>query len=175
TDDAEHVIQAVKNGHVSTQIAITSEADLENVQVEVSDLEGSQGVIGKEHIQTHYPSYIKNVEAGGVIADPLEEADSVDVPARQVQPAWFTLAVPADAASGSYEGTITVTADDQEEVVYDYTVNVANVSIPNPEDFEFHLNLWMQPDTVAVNHGVDRWSDAHWNLLEGYIQDIASR
>lgn len=169
---------AVQNGHVSAQLAITSAADLQDVQVEVSDLQSNVGedVIQQKHIGVYYPSFIPvSGSDNEVIADPLIEADRIDIPARDAQPVWFKFDIPKQTKPGKYNGQINIAAKDKEPVIYDFTIEVADVTLPNPDDFKFHLNLWMQPDAVAVAHDVEKWSDEHWSLMEKYIGDIASR
>lgn len=168
----------VRNGQTSAQLAITSEEDLQDVQVEVSDLQAVTGnvTIPQEQVTVSYPSFVPNKGAGGgVIADPLLKVDRIDVPARKVQPVWFNFTIPKEAESGTYTAKIKITANEKEAVTHDITIEVANVMLPNPEEFDFHLNLWMQPDSVAVAHDVELWSDEHWSLLKEYIRDISTR
>ncbi|MFJ7936071.1 glycoside hydrolase domain-containing protein [Sporosarcina sp. NPDC096371] len=168
----------VRNGQASAQLAITSEAALQDVQVEVSDLQATFGdaVIPQAQVNVYYPSFVPNEgTGGGVIADPLVKADKIDIPAREVQPVWFNFMIPKDAKPGKYKAKISITANGKESVTHDMTIEVADVTLPNPEDFNFHLNLWMQPDAVAVAHDVEPWSNEHWDLLKPYIKDVASR
>ena len=148
------------------------------MHVEVSDLQATFGedVIQRAQVDVYYPSFIPNEGAGGgVIADPLVKADRIDIPARQVQPVWFNFTIPKETKPGTYTAQITIKANEKEAVTHDVTIEVANVTLPNPEEFKFHLNLWMQPDAVAVAHDVEPWSDEHWSLLKEYIKDVSSR
>lgn len=178
TQNNELSLLAVQNGQVSAQLALTSEQDLKEVQVEVGDLQAVTGnaVISGEQVMVSYPKFILNEGAGGgLIADPLLTIDRIDIPASKVQPVWFDFVIPEDAESGIYTTQIKITANEKEAVTYQVTLEVANVTLPDPEDFNFHLNMWMQPDSVAVAHDVEPWSDKHWTLLKEYIRDISSR
>ena len=176
--DSNLNLLTVRNGQASAQLAITSAADLRDVQVEVSDLQATFGddVIQRDQIDVYYPSFIPDEgSVGGVIADPLKEADRIDIPAREVQPVWFNFTIPKQTKPGKYTAQIKITANEKEPVTHDIAIEVANVTLANPDDYKFHLNLWMQPDAVAVAHDVEPWSDGHWSLLKEYINDIASR
>jgi sialidase-1 len=155
---------------------VTSAQDLKKLRVRVGPLIAPGEGIGAipNQIQVRYPSYLPD-DRGGVIADPLREVDSVDVPAGEAQPVWFTLAVPAHARPGTYHSRITVTADKVEPVVYDLSVGVADVTLPPPAQRNFHLNLWFQPDTVADQAGLELWSDEHFAAIRPYLRDLASR
>lgn len=169
-------LTAVRGGHASAQLAVTSSRDIKRLRVRVGPLIAPEQGIGAipNAIQVRYPSYIPD-ERGGVIADPLREVDSVDVPAGQAQPVWFTLAVPADASPGTYRSRVTVSAHGYQPVAYELTVVVADVVLPPPAQRNFHLNLWFQPDTVADQAGLELWSDEHFTAMRPYLRDLASR
>lgn len=169
-------LAAVRGGHTSAQLAVTSRQGVERLRVRVDPLiapgQGIEAIPDAIHVR--YPSYIPD-DRGGVIADPLLEVDSVDVPAGQTQPVWFTLAVPADASPGTYRSRITVSAHKVKPVVYELTVDVADVVLPPPAERNYHLNLWFQPDTVADQLGLELWSEEHFEAMRPYLQDLASR
>jgi hypothetical protein len=110
-----------------------------------------------------------------VVGDALEERSSVDVPAYAAQPLWFTFKVPEKARPGTYTGTVKVDADGRTQASYPLTIEVADASVPDSGDYDFFLDVWAQPETIAKNHGVRLWSDQHWKLIEKYNRDLASR
>ncbi|HEX5596263.1 MAG TPA: glycoside hydrolase domain-containing protein [Micromonosporaceae bacterium] len=174
--DRQLSLAAVRNGHASAQLAVTSQQDLKELRVQVDPLiapgQGIGAIPGA--IQVRYPAYIPD-DRGGVVADPLREVESVDVPTGQAQPVWFTLAVPPDANPGTYQSRITISAHQVKSVTYQLTVNIADVTLPSPAERNFHLNLWFQPDTVADQLGLELWSDEHFTAIRPYLRDLASR
>ncbi|MBI0292930.1 DUF4091 domain-containing protein [Streptomyces sp. PRKS01-29] len=199
-DTKELALSAVRNEQVSAQLAIASGHDLDNVKAVVGDLTGPGGAkLSGDDTQVRFVKYvpvqrsksevdwsatIDQVSSGkevsgdrnpDVVGDPLEERPSVDVPAYAAQPLWFTFHVPEKARPGTYRGTVKVDADGRTQATYPLTIEVADASAPDSDDYRFFLDVWAQPETIAQAHGVKRWSDKHWKLIESYGRDLASR
>ncbi|MGY0057203.1 glycoside hydrolase domain-containing protein [Streptomyces sp. LZ34] len=199
-DTKELSLSAVRNEQVSAQLAIASGQDLDNVKAVVGDLTGPGGAkLSGDDTQVRFVKYvpvqrsksevdwsatIDQVSSGkevsgdrnpDVVGDPLEERSSVDVPAYAAQPLWFTFHVPEKARPGTYRGTVRVDADGRTQASYPLTIEVADASAPDSDDYNFFLDVWAQPETIAQAHGVKLWSDKHWKLIEAYSRDLASR
>lgn len=106
-------------------------------------------------------------------------ADVIDLPgrpaelqARSVRPVWCTIEVPRNLAAGDYTTTLTVTdvASAAEVGRLELTVRVVDRTLPQVADQRFHLDMWQQPYAVARYHGVDRWSNEHFEALRSYMQ-----
>jgi len=197
-DTTRLALSAVRNEQVSAQLAIASGHDLHDVQAGVGDLAGPGGAkISGSGTQVRFVKYVpvqrsksemdwsatidqvsSATEVSGdrdpdVVGDALQEGSSVDVPAYAAQPLWFTFHIPRTAAVGTYTGTVKVTADDGTKVTYPLSVEVANATVPDPKDYSFFMDVWAQPETMALNSGVELWSDKHWKLIEAYDRDLA--
>jgi hypothetical protein len=197
-DTTRLALSAVRNEQVSAQLAIASGHDLHDVQAGVGDLAGPGGAkISGSGTQVRFVKYVpvqrsksemdwsatidqvsSATEVSGdrdpdVVGDALQEGSSVDVPAYAAQPLWFTFHIPRTAAVGTYTGTVKVSADDGTKVTYPLSVEVANATVPDPKDYSFFLDVWAQPETMALNSGVELWSDKHWKLIEAYDRDLA--
>ncbi|MEU5645290.1 DUF4091 domain-containing protein [Streptomyces milbemycinicus] len=199
-DTKELALSAVRNEQISAQLAIASGQDLDNVKAVVGDLTGPGGAkLSGDDTQVRFVKYvpvqrsksevdwsatIDQVSSGkevsgdrnpDVVGDPLEERSSVDVPAYAAQPLWFTFHIPNKARPGAYKGTVKVEADGRTQASYPLTIEVADASAPDSDDYSFFLDVWAQPETIAQAHGVRLWSDKHWKLIEAYSRDLASR
>lgn len=86
---------------------------------------------------------------------------------------WLTVAVPQDAHPGTYRGKVMVTAAGKTRT-YTYKVKVLDRVLPQPHEWAFHLDLWQNPYAVARVHGVELWSEEHFNVLRPYMQKLAS-
>lgn len=198
-DTTQLSLSAVRNEQVSAQLAIASGHDLHHVKASVGDLAGPGGArISGAGAQVRFVKYVpvqrsksemdwsatidqvsSATEVSGdrapdVVGDALQEGSSIDVPAYAAQPLWFTFHIPKTAAAGTYTGTVKVTADDGTKVSYPLSVEVAKAAVPDPKDYSFFLDVWAQPETMALNSGVELWSDKHWKLIEAYDKDLAS-
>ncbi|MDR3081518.1 MAG: DUF4091 domain-containing protein [Streptomyces sp.] len=199
-DTKDLALDAVRGEQVSAQIAIASGKSLKDVHAKVGDLTGPDGAkLDGDSTQVRFVKYIpvqrsksegdwsatidqvsSAKEVSGdrnpdVVGDPLEERDSVDVPAYAAQPLWFTFHIPKNAKPGRYTGTVRVDVDDDTQATYPLTIDVADATVPTPADRKFFLDVWAQPETIAQAHKVPLWSKEHWKLIEAYDRDLASR
>jgi Domain of unknown function (DUF4091)/Family of unknown function (DUF6067) len=170
-------LTAVRGGHASAQLAVASTVDLKSLRVSTGPLIAPGAGIGAipNAVQIRYPAYVPDQRVGqGKLADPLLEVDRVDVVAGEVQPVWFTLAVPEDAEPGTYTSRVIIRAHQMKPVAYSLVVEVSKVSLPPPSERDYHLNLWFQPDTIADQQGLELWSDEHFAAMEPYLEDLAN-
>ncbi|HLR95648.1 MAG TPA: glycoside hydrolase domain-containing protein [Jiangellaceae bacterium] len=171
---------AVRNGHVSGQIAVTSDQDITDLRVQPGTLhrEGGGGLLARSAVQVRYPQFVPVVDSedsDAVTTAPLQEHASVDVPAGNAQPVWLTVAVPERTKPGTYTGEVSVTAAGEEPVTYSLSIEVSPVTLPAGQDLDFRTDYWFQPDPVADFHDVQPWSEEHWALLETYLRDMVTR
>lgn len=202
-DTKELTLSAVRGEQVSAQLAIASGAPLSGVSAQVGELTGPGGVrLGGDaalRAQVRFVKYVpvqrskseldwsatidqvsSPTEVSGdrcpdVVGDALEERSAVDVPAYTAQPLWFTFRIPKGTPAGTYKGSVAVTANGRTQVTYPLIVEVADVTLPEPADYRFFLDVWAQPDTIAKAHHATPWSAKHWKLIDTYNRDLASR
>lgn len=196
---------AARNEQVSGQLAVLSDEPIDNLSYSVSGLASGAGdQISADDVEVRYVGYvpIENAHSEYVwsatfeevaddplgtrnpdlVGDPLLEVDRVAVPEYEAQPIWFTIDIPDDTSAGTYEGMITVEASDQGSVEYDLELDVYDVAVPDPADYEFYLDIWMNANAIAAEHSVNPkancvrpWSRHHWELIEAYMRDMAKR
>jgi sialidase-1 len=169
-------LSAVRNAPVSAQLAVTAHRDLQNLTVDVLErpLPGETRPLPRNAVTVRYPDFVPVEGTDQVTADPLR-TEPPDVPAGTNQPIWFTVDIPASLRPGSYSALLQVRADGIEPVVHELMVDVADVTISDPGNYDFYLNMWFQPDAVAYAHDVPVHSERHWELLDPYLRDLASR
>ncbi|WP_328752735.1 DUF4091 domain-containing protein [Streptomyces sp. NBC_00285] len=199
-DTKDLALDAVRGEQVSAQLAIASGTSLNDVHAKVGDLTGPGGAkldgdstrvrfvkyvpVQRSKSEVDWSATIDQVssakEVSGdrnpdVVGDPLEDRDSVDVPAYAAQPLWFTFNIPKNARPGTYRGTVRVDVGDDTQATYPLTIKVADATVPAPADYSFFLDVWAQPETIAQAHKVKLWSKEHWKLIGAYDRDLASR
>lgn len=118
--------------------------------------------------------YLSGDRNPDLVADPLLERDEITVPAYRAQPLWISFRPPIETPPGEYNGTIALEADNHDPTTFAVTLDVRNVPPPDLKDGRFHLDVWFQPDAVAAEHDIERWSGEHWQLLQAYFDDLAS-
>jgi len=82
-----------------------------------------------------------------------------------VVPLWVRVKVPKDAAPGTYQGTVTVTAADSAARKVPVELKVLPWTMPDPQDFKTWVELTQSPDTLAVEYKTPLWSDKHFDLI----------
>jgi len=82
-----------------------------------------------------------------------------------VVPLWVTVRVPADASPGTYTGRVTVSMLNEEPVEVPVRLKVEGWTLPDPQDYTTWVDLIQTPDTLALEYGLDLWSEAHWKMI----------
>lgn len=149
-------VAAARGEIAAFQLAVErAERPLSGVKVEVEDLQGASGVIGKEQFRLFRVWY---VEAEGKWQEeyaiplgaefPAPSADNA-VPGQRVQAVWVDVIVPQTAAAGSYRGAIRVTAAGGQRAEVSLELVVYPVTIPNELGFSAELNSYEPPGGKA--------------------------
>ena len=105
-------------------------------------------------------------------ADLIGRYESVDIPAGFVQPVWFSVDVPADAAPGRYKGSLTLVAGERRWTL-PYSLTVGTRTLTPPAERPFHLDLWQNPYTIARIAGVRLWSPEHFAAMRPVMEHLA--
>ena len=161
------------------------------LEYEMSDLAGGyEAVISSDRVRLLYPRYVAADPArrgcdgymtrDGVV--PVYLADALSAtPGALALPGepfkvWLVIDVPAEAAPGHYRGLFVVRdpARAEAEVVFGVNLVVQGHRLPPPSGWRFELNLWQHPAWVLQHYNathpeayIERWSEAHYRLLEG--------
>ncbi|MFH0982061.1 MAG: glycoside hydrolase domain-containing protein [Planctomycetota bacterium] len=168
-------IRGARNGAFSGQIVAGSDAAIKGLKVTVTNLKGARdGSLPASAIQVRYAVLRGETEAYGSVLrrfDGLEEKPPEEVATDKavggsVQPVWITVRVPRDAAGGRYEGKAVVSADGVKPVEVPITLNVADWALPDPKDYATFIGLIQSPESLALQYTVDRWSEAHWKMID---------
>lgn len=176
---------------VFAQAVVSSEEELKDVRLSVSDLRNGKSLIGAENIRLQFVSYVvsdlldttKYGQCGSredkskwgdvLVADVLDINDSMTVPAGRRQPVWMTVSVPSDARPGKYSGKLTVTSSNAKARSLNVELTVANHVLPPARDWAFHLDLWQNPYSVARYENVPLWSEAHFEAMRPVMRMLA--
>lgn len=175
--------KAWKGERVNAQAVLWTQKALEDVTISVSDLKNGSVVIPASDITTNFVRYVMTDELnkdgkGGcghrenkaewdssIVADVLDIVKIQDVKARTTQPIWMNVWVPSDARAGKYKGTLTVSAKNMQPMSLQVEIDVLNRTLPAPQDWTFHLDLWQNPYSVARYYQVPLWSKEHFDAM----------
>jgi len=174
-----------KGERLNTQVVVWSADTLQQVRFTLHDLTNEQGKsLSKENIQLHKVCYVLSnfpygsnepncngtpYKNGFLLPDRFEAFDRFDVPGKTMRPVWLSLNIPADAAAGTYTGTVEVNAKNAHTVL-NVKIKVQNQTLPKPHDWHYRLDLWQNPWVIADYYHVKPWSDEHKALLKKHLQ-----
>lgn len=181
-----HFVSA-KNEYENAQIAVRYDQPFEITSIQFSDLVSDAGSIVSSNLKYHFVEYESNIprepdKVAEVLyplsktPDPLSNDVSIKVAANSTQPIFINSFVPKDAAAGIYSGTATL-----KTTIGDYpvqmTVEVANVTIPDPKDSVFTSYNWAftngytfeNYDMGEYYYGIEEeYSPEWWALMDKF-------
>lgn len=176
---------------VFAQAVISSDAELKDVTVAVSDLRSGKSVIGSGNISVQFVSFVvsdlldttkfgqcssredKSKWGDVLVADVLDLKESMNIPAGRKQPVWMTVNVPSNAKPGKYRGKLTVSSSNAKSRSLPVELIVSDHILPPDSDWTFHLDLWQNPYSVARVENVPLWSDAHFEAMRPVMKMLA--
>ena len=176
---------------VFAQAVISSDAELKDVTVAVSDLRSGKSVIGSGNISVQFVSFVvsdlldttkfgqcssredKSKWGEVLVADVLDLKESMNIPTGRKQPVWMTVNVPSDAKPGKYTGRMSVSSSNAKTRSLPVELVVSDHILPPAHDWAFHLDLWQNPYSVARYAGVPLWSEAHFEAMRPVMRMLA--
>ena len=169
---------------LSAQFVISTNRDLKNVSVEVSDIVAKNYKISKWNTERGFVRYVMtdelNKDGKGacglrnkadfdstLVADVIDHlTPTLDIKKNTTQPVWVSVKVPREnIIKGIYRGTVTVKEDGKVLAELPLTVTVKNRVLPEPKDWAFHLDLWQNPYAVSRYYNVEPFSQEHFDLM----------
>lgn len=109
------------------------------------------------------------------VPDLIASDATCSLQARSAQPVWCTFEVPQAAAAGTHRYRLELVDSSTSRVVgrLNLSLKVLSRTLPTPQEQAFHVDFWQQPYAVARQHGVARWSEAHFEALKPYLRLLA--
>ena len=106
------------------------------------------------------------------IIDPYAKA--IDMDAMSTRSVWVSLQVPADAVEGTYSGMLCIKAGRRTVARLPLHIKVIDRTLPEPEEWKFHLDLWQNPFAEARYYETPLWSDAHLAAMRPSMEMLAA-
>lgn len=176
---------------VFAQAVISSDTELEDVTLSVSDLSNGKSGIKSGNISVQFVSFVvsdlldttkygqcgqrqdKSEWGEVLVADVLDLKESMNIPAGRKQPVWMTVNVPSNAKPGKYRGKLTVSSSNAKSRSLPVELIVSDHILPPDSDWTFHLDLWQNPYSVARYENIPLWSDAHFEAMRPVMKMLA--
>ena len=177
---------------VFAQAVVWTDEAIGQLNFEVSDLKGRRRqVIKSENIKAGFATYVlgdgyfsNGTGCGEWANEPYREpvlvADCIDyclkhmsMEPKQAQGIWLTCKIPADVQPGEYSGKLIVRDGKKVLGTLKLAVTAKEEVLPEPADWHFHLDLWQNPYAVARYHGVELWSEEHFEVMRPLMTLLA--
>ena len=168
--DGPIMLAAARNEYEPFQVLVRPFSEpLIDLTVTVSDLTMDGAQIDKENIEIKVPHYLwldktnwssnelSSTYNPGWYPDaliPIEALNNVTAPVDTNMPIWFTVYIPANTNSGTYDGTITIRSQGLVVVELPLELEVWPFTLPVENHQETAFGLWLHQ--VAPAHNLSR-------------------
>ncbi len=183
-------LTAWRGERLFAQAVLWTGRDIDGVMVDVGDLRQGSYAIPASAVTAGFVRYVMtdgpNDDGSGcgyrddksewdssLVADVLDIALTRDVEACSTQPIWVKVRVPSDARAGRYRGTVTVSGTGMKPMRLQLEINVLDRTLPEPQEWALHLDMWQNPYAVARYYGVPLWSREHLDLMLPVMKMLA--
>lgn len=95
------------------------------------------------------------------------------LPQGEQRGVWLSLSVPQDTPSGLYTGRVRILRSGKEVERLSLNVEVQGRTLPPASEWSYHLDFWQNPYAIARWHGVEPWSQAHFDAMRPYLERLA--
>lgn len=172
------MIYGWKGERLSLQAVLTTPVAIKSFRIKVSDLKSGKKKIAAENINKYFVRYTMsdsdiNRKDSILVADRLSPIKEMKLEAQTVRPIWLDIHIPQNAESGTYKGTLIAQCDDK-EFSLPFTVEVSKRTLPSPNEWKYHLDLWQNPFAVARYYNVPLWSKAHFDYMRPIMKQLAN-
>lgn len=179
--------KAWKGEKIHTQLLTWATKDLSNISYELSDLKDKQGnLLKKDNITIGFLKYVITDEFrdgcghrkpadfdSSYVADAIDtKSKSASLNKNSTQPIWLSIKVPANAKAGNYTGTVKIKGD--KDYTLPINIQVLDKALPAPNKWQYDLDLWQHPASIARVHNVPLWSTQHYALMKDYYVMLAN-
>jgi Glycoside hydrolase 123, catalytic domain len=177
-------LYCARNGHVSIQLALRSGEDILNVSAAATVSPHGHGefslpveihYVGLVPVSTHTPDTPQSELLGlapGLYPDPLLELPT-DLRADHTVSLWITVAVPEEAAPGTYDVDVSIFASAFTLTGPRFRVQVYSATIPPKQSFALTGWYFLDGGITDRVYGFPMYSDQWWQLVSNSARVLA--
>lgn len=104
----------------------------------------------------------------------LDDLSSFSIGKKEVRPVWITISIPKNTEKGAYNAKVLITSPTTKQQELNISLDVIDMTLPEPAKWTFHLDQWQHPSAVARVNKVSVWSDEHFKALKPQMQMLAN-
>jgi hypothetical protein len=176
-----------KGERIFTQLILWSADASDKVSFKFTNFSGAKkNILPASIAKAQFVRHVLTDEFGGgcdkrkpedfavsLVADVIDNINAITLPAHTTRPVWVSVNIPAAATAGIYQGNLQMFVKNKLYKNFKINIEVLENVLPKPADWQFYLDLWQNPYSVARYHHVKPWSPQHWALLKPLMQLLA--
>ena len=189
------VLTAWRGERVSTQAIIYSGRNTDSLTIQLTSFKNGKHTLPAEAVKAAFVRYVKTdswatpdgrgagcghrpdhtIYDSAMVADIIDpHATALPLKAMSTRSVWVSCQVPTDAAVGTYSGALCIKEGKRTIAKLPLSIKVADRTLPSPEEWQFHLDLWQNPFAEARYYGTSLWSDAHLAAMRPSMEMLAA-
>jgi hypothetical protein len=179
TEQAFNRASALFGETYSFQVAYTSDTLLKNINVNIESsladriLIRSVGLVPSEMPCFQNPDDNVLRTTPGLYPDPLYELNQQSISAvpQQWRSIWVSALLDESVSAGLHSIQISFLSDEGETLAVSDVFQLTVIPAALPPQKLIHTE-WFHVDCIATQYGVEVFSEAHWTLLERYVDSM---
>ena len=189
------VLTAWRGERVSTQAVIYSGKETDSLTLQLTAFKNGKHTLPAEAMKAAFVRYVKTdswttpdgrgagcghrpdhtIYDSAMVADMIDpHATALPLEAMSTRSVWVSCQVPTDAAAGTYSGALYIKEGKRTIAKLPLSIKVIDRTLPSPEDWKFHLDLWQNPFAEARYYGTPLWSEAHLAAMRPSMEMLAA-
>ena len=191
----KETLTAWRGERVSTQAVIYSSEATDSLTLQFTPFKNGRHTLPAEAVKAAFIRYVKTDSwstpdgygAGcgyrpdhtrydsAMVADMIDpHAEALALEAMSTRSVWVSCQVPTDAVPGTYAGSLCIKEGERTVAKLPIYVKVSARTLPAPQDWKFHLDLWQNPFAEARYYNTPLWSDAHLAAMRPSMEMLAA-
>ena len=188
-------LTAWRGERVSTQAIIYSSKATDSLTLQFTPLKNGRHILPAEAVKAAFVRYVKTDSwstpdghgAGcghrpdhtrydsAMVADMIDpHAGALALEAMSTRSVWVSCQVPTNAVPGTYAGSLCIKEGKRTVAKLPIYIKVSERTLPAPQDWQFHLDLWQNPFAEARYYNTPLWSDAHLAAMRPSMEMLAA-
>lgn len=189
------VLTAWRGERVSTQAIIYSGKETDSLTLQLTSFKNGKHTLPAEAVKAAFVRYVKTdswatpdgrgagcghrsdhtIYDSAMVADMIDpHAQALPLDAMSTRSVWVSCQVPTDATVGTYSGALCIKEGKRTIAKLPLSVKVIDRTLPSPEEWQFHLDLWQNPFAESRYYGTPLWSDAHLAAMRPSMEMLAA-
>ena len=189
---AKWAVKAWKGERVNGQAVFFTSQDVKSISVSSTPLKNGKKVIPSSAVNVSMVRYVMTDELNkegkksgcrsgniksewdsSIVADILDASKTIAVPAKTTRPIWINVWIPQETQPGVYKANLNINIEGKKTISLPYQITVGARTLPTPDKWKFHLDLWQNPYAVARYYNVPLWSKEHFDYMRPIMKTYA--